>query len=254
MYTNPQPAPYRHVYHHLRRLEAVMVCVNYADILAHTLPHTLHHVDKLIVVTDSRDQATKNVCDYYDVECVQTDCFYDDGATFNKGKGINAGLARLSQQDFVLHLDADVVLPPRTRPILNSIYLDPDAIHGLDRLNCNGFNNWINFISAPRPMHQLYYLVHANAFSLGARVSHYNQDGWFPIGFFQLWNPRQSGITRYPEEGVGADHTDVVFAKAFPVEKRRFIPDFYVYHLDSEKAEMGANWMGRKTKPFTLPA
>ncbi|WP_138994014.1 glycosyltransferase family 2 protein [Larkinella sp. C7] len=236
----------------IRLLEAVTVCVNYADILAHTLPSMLLAVDRLVVVTDTRDEATARLCEAYDVEFVRTDAFYDDGATFNKARGINAGLARLSQSDWVLHIDSDIYLPPRTRMILNSIYLDPFGIHGVDRMNCFGLRNWIRYISAPPSMHQGYYLVHANVFPMGSRVCHYNADGYFPIGFFQLWNPRRSGIIRYPENWVGADHTDVVFSKSFPIESRRLIPDFYVIHLDSQKAEMGVNWMGRKTRPFTI--
>ena len=235
-----------------RYFEAVIVCVNYADFLAQTLPHTLNHLDKVVVVTDSKDTHTQLLCHYYDVECIVTDSFYDDGAVFNKGKGINAGLQRLSQRDWVLHLDADVFLPPRTRLILDSIYLDPLAVHGLDRMNCVGFANWIRYLANPKLMHQGYYLVHGNSFPHGSRVSHYNQDGWFPIGFFQLWNPLKSGIVRYPECNQGADHTDVVFAKAFPIDRRRFIPDFYVIHLESEVVKMGANWNGRTTREFSI--
>ncbi|MBO0951209.1 hypothetical protein [Fibrella forsythiae] len=119
---------------------------------------------------------------------------------------------------------------------------------------CHSYEAWINYLVKPRLMHEQYYLVQPWAFPIGSRVAHYNQDGYFPIGFFQLWNPRQSGITRYPECHVGADHTDVVFAKSFPEGHRRLLPEFYGIHLDSERGDMGVNWNGRKTAPFCLPA
>lgn len=236
-----------------RRIDAVSVCVNYGDFLVQTLPHNRQHFDRYIVVTDRADQLTKHVCEYYRVECIQTDCFYDDGAKFNKARGINAGLAALGKEDWVLHLDSDIYLPPWTRTILNASVLDGESIYGIDRLMCHSYRDWVNYLAQPVAMHEHYYLVQARAFPMGSRVAHYNQpDGWFPIGFFQLWNPKQSGITRYPENSHNADHTDVVFAKAFPQGKRRLLPEFYGIHLDSERAEMGVNWQGRATQPFRL--
>lgn len=236
-----------------RYLEAVTVSVEYSDFLSEFLIHNRLFFDKLVVVTSTKDLKTQQLCEVYDVECVVTDTFYDDESVFNKGKGINKGLARLSNKGWVLHIDADVILPPYFRTVFNNIYLDEEAIYGCDRLNVVGKYNWLTFLENPKPMHQHYFLVHGGSFPIGARVAHYNQqDGWFPIGFFQLFNPHSSGIVRYPEECTGADHSDVVFAKAFPLEKRRFIPEFYVYHLESEHCEIGANWKGRRTKRFTI--
>jgi hypothetical protein len=58
-------------------------------------------------------------------------------------------------------------------------------------------------------------------------------------------------VDSYPTESPGADHTDVLFSKKFPVGKRHLIAETYVIHLDSEKGgPMGANWNGRKTRHF----
>lgn len=245
---HPRPSDHRR-----RKFEAVIVCVNYADFLVQTLPHIRHIFDRIVVVTSTKDGYTQQVCDYYRVECLQTDAFYDDGATFNKARGINAGLAALDKDGWVVHLDADIYLPPWTRTILDQVYLCPDSIYGIDRQMCRSFEGWVNFLARPILMHEFYYLVHARAFPLGSRVAHYNQaDGYFPIGFFQLWNPRRSGIERYPENSPGADHTDVVFSKSFPLGCRRLMPEFYAIHLESEKSPMGINWNGRSSQPFCL--
>lgn len=238
-------------------LELVSVCVGYSDFLSHSLPNWLRYADKVVIVTDKKDHLTKRLCDFYNsngqVECVQTDVFYENGAVFNKGKGINAGLDKLSKRGWVLHIDSDIWLPPHTRVVLDARHatLDREAIYGIDRLMCHGYDNWVKFLNNPRNINELYYLVQPYAFPMGSRVAHYNQaDGWFPIGFFQLWHPGASGVSTYPTDSPGADHTDVLFSKQFPIGKRHLIPETFVIHLDSERREMGANWNGRKTKFF----
>lgn len=236
-----------------RFLEAVCVSVDYNDFLSEFLIHNRLFFDKLVIVTSSKDLGAQNLCRVYDVECVITDSFYEDGAKFNKGKGINAGLTKLTKKEWVLHIDSDIILPPHFRTVFDNIYLDDLSIYGCDRMNCTGHDRWHKWLEKPRPQHEKYFLVHGNAFPLGARVAHYNQyDGWFPIGFFQLWNSTKSGIKKYPENGVGADHTDVVFSKKWHPRNRRFMAEIFVTHLDSESMGFGNNWLGRKSKPFLL--
>ena len=67
-------------------LEAVSVCVNFSDILAHTLPLNKRHFDRMVIVRDSRDVATWNLCRHHHVECLTTDEFYVKEQAFNKGK------------------------------------------------------------------------------------------------------------------------------------------------------------------------
>jgi hypothetical protein len=246
------PKPHKHKHKRKIKIEAVIVCVNYADILAHTLPNNMQHLDQIIVVTDLRDHATRELCKRLGVTCVSTDRFYDGEAVFNKAEGIQVALDLLSRDAWVLHMDADIWLPPHIREVLDSRHLDPECIYGIDRLMCHGYEAWMDFCAKPTPINELYYLVHARAFPIGSRVAHYNQrDGWFPIGFFQLWNPCGSGVHTYPRESGGADHTDVLMSKQFPIGKRHLIAETYVIHIDSEKNKaMGINWKGRKSKPF----
>ena len=90
-------------------VEGVIVCVNYSDMLAHTLAAAKAQFNRLVVVTDTKDDATKNLCEYHHVECVRTDVFYENGDKFNKGKAINAGLARLSRKGWVVQDRKSVV-------------------------------------------------------------------------------------------------------------------------------------------------
>lgn len=254
-----QEKSYGHHHHHRHhghgrkiKIDAVIVCVNYADFLAQTLPHNMQFLDEIIVVTDLRDECTRKLCHELGVVCVASDTFYEGGAVFNKAKGIEVALSLLSCDAWVLHMDADIWLPPHIREVLDNRHLDPEAIYGIDRLMCHSWEDWQCFLEKPKPINELYYLVQARAFPIGSRVAHYNQkDGWFPIGFFQLWNPKGSGICHYPTDSIGADHTDVLMSKSFPLGKRHLIAETYVIHLDSERGkEMGLNWSGRKSKPF----
>lgn len=76
----------------LAKLEAVTVCVDYADLLAATLPHNRPYVDRLVVVTKPHDLETQDVCAKYDTECITTHAFGPNGG-FCKGAGINRALA-----------------------------------------------------------------------------------------------------------------------------------------------------------------
>jgi hypothetical protein len=235
------------------KIEAVTVCVNYSDFLAHTLPHNKNHFNKLVVVTDTKDTKTKELCDFYNVTCVQTDAFYENGHKINKGKGINEGLKHLDMDGWVVHLDSDIYLPPLTRSILENLELDKETIYGVDRMMCPSYESWISFLESPQPMHEGWIYVHTTAFPLGVRIAEYKSKGWEPIGFFQMWNPKASGVFEYPKEHGEVDRSDVMFAKKFRRAKRQLIPEIISIHIDSEELpEMGKNWGGRKTRPFTM--
>jgi hypothetical protein len=233
------------------KLEAVIVCVNYSDFLAHTLPSTKNQFDRLVVVTDYEDVETKRLCEYYNVKCVQTDVFYENGDKFNKGKGINEGLKHLDLDGWVVHLDADIYLPPQTRSILENLPLDSSKIYGADRLMCPNYDEWKEFNNCPSPIQDAWIFVHLTRFPVGVRLCEYKayHGGYEPIGYFQLWNPGASGVTAYPDKHGFADRTDVLHCKKWPREKRELLPEIVLIHLESE-AGIGLNWKGRTTEKF----
>jgi hypothetical protein len=236
-------------------LEGIIICVDYSDFLSHTLPHNKIHFDNLVIVTDNKDEQTKWLCEYYNVKCVQTDIFYKDGNKFNKGAAIDEGLKHLSRKGWVLHLDSDIYLPPKTRSILNNLELDPSKIYGADRLMCPDYESWIKFLDSPTKIQEGWVYIHLNSFPIGVRLAEYanKNSGWEPLGYFQLWNPNGSDVHGYPTEHGFADRTDVLQAKKWPRNKRELLPEIVVIHLESEGLgvnEMGKNWYGRKTKFF----
>ena len=236
-------------------LEGVIVCVNYSDFLAHTLPHNKNQFNNLVVVTDTTDAKTKELCEYHNVRCLQTDIFYAGGDKFNKGAAIDYGLQSLSRRGWVVHMDADIYLPPLTHTILENLPLQPDKIYGADRMMCPSYEEWVKFLNNPRRIQEGWVYVHMDAFPMGVRLAEYmtKGGGWEPIGYFQLWNPEGSGVHGYPTEHGFCDRTDVLHCKQFPRERRELLPEIVLIHLESEGlgvGEMGKNWSGRRTREF----
>lgn len=232
----------------MRRIEAVIVCVNYADFLEHTLPENIEQVDRLVVVTHPDDKATQALCDRYSVDWYATTEMHRDGDKFNKARAINYGISQLRCDGWILQMDADTLLPHRFKEMLEHAQLEEDFIYGADRLNCLNYENWIANKHKITPQFQYRYLVTAVAeFPMGARLLH-KEYGYCPIGYFQLWHSRMN--RKYPVTSGSAEHSDVVFAIQWPRRKRMLLPEFFCYHLESETGNMGANWKGRTTAKF----
>lgn len=235
-------------------IECVIVSVGYADFLAHTLPLNKSQFDRVVIVTSPTDLETQKLCEYHHVECIQTEAFYEDGADFNKGKGINAGLAQLAKTGWVLHLDADIILPTQFRQTLEPLDLDPHCVYGVDRLMCKSYADWAANVVRPHLTQEAGIYIHpyAEKMAIGTRIAKYGTDqGFIPIGFFQLWNPLVSGVQRYPEQHQDAGRSDMLFTMQWPRRQRGFIPEIITIHLESEEAPgMGKNWRGRKTRAF----
>jgi hypothetical protein len=228
-------------------LEGVICCVDYSDFLAESLPLNLRHFDRLIVVTAPEDVKTQQICDAHDTEVVLTDAFRSRWGEMHKAKGINAGLEHLRLDGWVLHLDADIVLPPRARVLMDRAGLDRSMLHGADRMTVQGYEAWRAHQAMP-PLQADGYHVRLNSFPMMPRFNAWHLNGYAPPGYFQLWHPQVSGIRRYPDEHTEADRTDVLFAAQWERAKRALLPELAVFHLESEPSVQGTNWGGRKTR------
>ena len=236
------------------RVEAIVVCWNYSDFLAETLPWNVAHVDRLVVVTDHSDSATKAVCQKWSVECVVTDAFHEKGEDFNKGSAINVGIQSLRQMGWIVHLDADIVLPTQFRNMLDKSALQRDCIYGAERANVANYARWqtLKHSFHTQPQFSYRYMVATDPdLPIGANLIH-KQYGYCPIGFFQLWHSEfmHQHDLRYPDTEGSAENMDVQWSLRWPRKNRLLLPTVRVFHLESEQSHMGANWKGRKTKPF----
>lgn len=241
----------------LPKITIITVCKDYSDYLQHTLPRNLNQANSFIVVTHPDDLKTREICAQYAplVTVVLTDCFYENGAAFNKGRAVNEGIDQITSPTWLLHLDSDIVLCADFKSQLADVDLEEDKIYGVDRCRIRGFNVWMEWqnkideratISLPyessgyrhRPI---------DKFPLDDRFIHHKY-GYTPMGYFQLWH--SSIKHRYPTSVGSADYSDTLFAAQWPRSRRILIPDTVAYHLESEASALGVNWKGRKSPPF----
>lgn len=240
----------------ISRIEAITVCVGYADFLEQIIPHNLPHFDRWIVVTSANDENTRKVCRKYSIDCLTSEEHLRGNSDFCKGRMIEIGLRMLSDDSWILHLDSDIVLPCDFKQVLQEADLNETCIYGCDRLNIVGWDNWQKVKNSGLWCRKNPWMLEMERpyTTVGARVANYKH-GYTPIGYFQLWHCHDSHWNgfpskRYPHNHGSAARTDVQHSLQWDRCKRVLIPELLVWHLESEKSKMGANWKGRTTKPF----
>lgn len=93
-------------------LRAITVAVDYADLLAVTLPYNRAHFSDVMVVTDDRCcYDVQRICDPLGVKVYATQRFYEGKADFNKWSALEAGLDVFGRTGWITLLDADVLWP-----------------------------------------------------------------------------------------------------------------------------------------------
>ena len=202
-------------------IRSLVVCVDYADLLALTLPRNLPHFGKTLVVTSPTDEATQALAMRHDVGLFVTDVFYRHGAAFNKGAAIEAGFDVLGREGWIVHWDADIVMPADAR------FRDvrPGWLHMPRRRMCeapamwDGSNDW-------------------GKFPIG-------QEKPFVAGYFQLFDAADPMLRQrpwYPTHWRHAGGSDTAFCNRWPKHRRRWL-SFEVLHLGIPCR----NWWGRST-------
>lgn len=237
------------------QIEALVTCWNYSDFLSETLDSVVAFADSVLVVTHPDDRATIALCHHRGVRCEPTTVWTRRGEALDKAAAINHGLRHLGLKDWACHLDADLYLPPETRRTVENADLDPACVYGIGRVNCVGHAAWDEFRAQPWARRAPHYIVAPyRGWQIGATLAHGAYGGYVPIGFFQLWNPRASGVRTYPEvQAADGTHTDVLFAVQghWSARRRRVhLPEVLAVHLVSENSHQGHNWHGRVSARF----
>lgn len=94
-------------------MRAIMVCVDFHDVLSLTLSRQVNHFHSLHIITDRKHHAdTYAVCEPFpNVQVLQTDLFYADGAHFAKYRALEWALDQIGRHGWLTILDADIVYP-----------------------------------------------------------------------------------------------------------------------------------------------
>jgi len=206
------------------KLSVIIVSVNYNDYLLVSLSNNIKYFEDITVVTSSDDLMCQKICDIFGVKCVITDRIYEDGASFNKGKAINDGIKSIDNPDWILLLDADIVL---TKKI--DINTDIDILYTSDRYICKDYNTYKDWQGGKIEID---------------KVGKYETNRG--LGFFHLFNINSSDINKelpFPESSNDASWSDLHFRDKFTKKSKI---DKSVIHLGPTYK----NWKGRKTDAF----
>lgn len=208
-------------------VEGIVVCVDYADYLQWTLPQAMRLLDRCIVVTSSKDQATQRLCySIPHVSCLVTDAFYEGGAKFAKSRALAIARRYLSLGGWVLFWDADILFPTPSIERLKG------ALGGLDK----------SMLYAPGDR------LHLQTGIIGRNVHH---GGHAAAGFFQLVHSSALANASTPTTSSDASQDDILFSMQFGPPAYLNLP---VIHLGPTSAdgEPNVNWSGRKSEPCAL--
>ena len=228
-------------------LEALLVCVKYADYFTYFLDYNQKYFDDLLVVTMENDEQTIELCKKRDVRYTFTNRL---GPQFNKGKAINDGFAKLSLRDWILITDADMIFPDNFRKRLETEKLNKDFLYGACRCNFRTFKEWNNYLAL-------------DTAGRDALIADRNEQWreWKSrrkkiVGYFQLFNIQSFGFDRnkvkYSEDSPTANVSDRYFYLLWEKKHRRMINSFDLIHFAHRTGADGKNWRGRVGNDFGL--
>jgi len=95
--------------------KAILVCVDYSEILALTLPYNRHHFSEVMVVTSLQDYRTMDIAAQNNCQWYGTNSFWEGGASFNKFRAMEKGLDAFGREGWMVIMDADVVWPKHVK-------------------------------------------------------------------------------------------------------------------------------------------
>lgn len=207
-------------------LRAILVCVDYTDLLAITLPWNRHHFDEVTVVTSLADDETVWLANEHEARVFQTASFYDDGASFNKWKPLEEGLDFIGREGWLCLMDADVLWP---KQLPTGFTLTEGCLHTPRRRMFS--------LGIPETTDEMFdeaawqnYRRH--------RVQEFS-------GYSQIFHASDPVLGQPPWHEINWSHAggaDSFFQQKWPAD-RKIRPPFDVLHLGAA----GTNWCGRAT-------
>jgi hypothetical protein len=209
-------------------LRALLVSVDYSDLLSKTLPYNRHHFKEVMVVTSLRDLASAAIAEQNDAEVYCTNLFYKDGAKFNKWRALEKALDYFGRHGILCIMDADVLWP---KVIMGG---HEDFKHGQLYSPLRHM--------APWPLDESGIQI-PSEISWGRFPIHRNINEW--AGYTQIFHASDPALGQPPWHDVTWSHAggaDSFFQRKWSKENKvRTL--WNVLHL----GEPGINWQGRVT-------
>ena len=197
---------------------AIIVCVNYYDILEITIANNHKFFDEILVITSNEDIKTQEIVKKIpNARIFITDSFYINGSSFNKGFAMEEGFDAFGRWGWICILDADILIPGP---------LPEDLIIG-------------NLYAPKRKI-----VTDIQNFNLKTNYPIFNDEEF--AGYFQLFHADDTAVKDkkpwYDKSWKHAGGCDSFFQSYWsPQNKIRILPE--VFHL----GEVASNWFGRTT-------
>lgn len=216
-------------------LRAIIVCVDYSDLLAVTLAYNRHHFAEVMIVTTPRDLSTVHVGLQNNARVHMTETFYQDGAVFNKFKALEEGLDEFGRHGWLCIMDADVLWPkeinwnfyPEELPSLhNKNVMWSASLYTPLRRMCEDLS-----MGVPQEPYWKSYPLHPQ------------QVEW--AGYTQIFHASSPFLPSAPWHQTNWRHAggaDSFFQQLWP-KHHKHRPPFECLHL----GPAGRNWCGRST-------
>lgn len=207
-------------------LRAVIVCVDFSDILSITLPSNSKHFSEILVVTTPEDTSTQAIVSAIgNAKCFLTRSFFDRGAEFNKWVALEESLDVFGRHGWITLLDSDILWP---RVLPESFIPQPGFLYSpLRRM----FTDLVLVAKGTIPEEAEWSKlpVHKNV----GEWAGYSQTFW---AMDHVLGPPPWHEVCYRHAGI----SDSIFQDKWPKHKK-VRPDFHVLHLGIA----GENWFGR---------
>lgn len=254
-------------------MRAILVSVDYGDVLALTLPHNRHHFSDVMVVTAPRDAETIDAAEAAGARIFLTESFWEGGADFNKFRALEQGLDAFGREGWLAIMDADVLWPRDVgmREQGETIKWHPPGGNGPTVCQDRGTlcaplrRMWASFPRNPLPVRHTDALVplfgpavDGSGEPIRGKIGHVRvpaEERWgrFPLhrnvgewaGYSQIFHAddpvlRARGTPWHETDWRHAGGADSFFQRLWPRE-RRVRPPWECLHL----GEAAANWCGR---------
>lgn len=226
-------------------MRAILVAVDYTDLLSITLSYNRHHFDDVMVVTDHHgyDELLPLVRQHV-ATVYATDAFYDNGAFFNKWKALEEALDVFGRHGWLCVMDADVLWPKeipaeiKWHKRIGNLYTPRrrmwDEWPAVPHMLAGAAAYWSEKAEALIPVEKEW-----------SRFPLHRQDKEF-AGYSQIFHADDPALGPPPWHQTNWIHAGGAdsFFQAKWSEAKKVRPPFEVLHL----GPAGVNWFGRSAK------